>query len=92
MSFGVETALLDSLSVDPVSPEAGELWFNASTLQLRFHDGSSTVSLITAPGKPVPYNVASLAIADGEYAIRVDPEVTGSNSISISGSGSLVVH
>lgn len=92
MSLGAETILLDSLSADPVSPVAGELWFNQTAGELRGFDGSAVVTLASAPDAPAPYDPGVLVIADGHFAIRVDPAITGSNSITIEGDGQLVIH
>lgn len=45
MSLGTETALFDSLVADPVSPEAGELWFNVTDGVFRFFTGSTVITL-----------------------------------------------
>ena len=45
MSLGTETALFDSLTADPGSPETGELWFRSDLQVFRFYDGATTITL-----------------------------------------------
>ena len=45
MSLGTETVIFDQLASDPVSPEAGEFWFNATDGVFRFFTGSTVITL-----------------------------------------------
>lgn len=42
MSLGTETIIFDSLTSDPTSPDAGEIWYNSSDNRWRWFDGSTT--------------------------------------------------
>ena len=77
---------MDDVGADPTT--VCEIVNNGGTLKVRDQAGVFNVRT----GRPVPYGLTSLSIPDGQYAVRVDPELSGSDSISIFGSGSLLVH
>ncbi|MCB9072695.1 MAG: tail fiber domain-containing protein [Bdellovibrionaceae bacterium] len=45
MSAGTNGANLPSLAVDPATPQAGAVWFDSNTNQVKFYDGSSNLVL-----------------------------------------------
>lgn len=90
MATGLESAVFDILTADPVSPEEGQLWYRSDLDGFFYYDGAGVRSFVDAPVRPYDRG-ALMVVRDGQFLILVDPEISGADSISIEGNGQLVV-